>query len=230
MAKKIYIPEMDSLKKNIENLKSEKENTVTNKEIVVLEKKFCPIIQLTNSDEINLFLQNEFYQYKNLQQRTALELGRILERVFEKLKDFDGQTTYCKFLEIVGINRMTALRYRNRAKLYDSLNEDKRTMVLFMRDDFIAKLKALNDDEAIISFIHDGASMKDLQEWIEEDERKKLEEKKIKQDFEILPAISFAEYKQVIINNFDNLEHLEKEKQRQVEKHLKKIAKILKGE
>lgn len=121
---------------------------------------------------------------------------------------------------------MTALRYRRRAKLYDSVQEDSRKLVLLFRDDFIAKLYALNDLEGVVSFIDDGATVQDLEEWILEENKNKV----VVSDTPSAIQFSFSAYKENIFNNFNNIEKLSYDKQVEVEKYLKKIDKILKGE
>lgn len=216
--------DLSTLKNKLEILETTKEE---NKEssLTLLQPGDLPVIELTNSEEINIFLQNKYFEYINLAQTTSLSYGRLLEDVFEKLKDFDGEITYCKFLDIIGTNRMTALRYRRRVKLYDAVDDTYKKNILMMRDDYIAKLYQLNDIEGVISFINDGATKEDLDEWIKEGKEAKKEKILLESN-----KISFSTYKENIFKNFSKIETLTYDKQIEVERYLKKIDKILKGE
>lgn len=217
--------DLSTLKSKLETLETQEE--VKESSLVLLQQGDLPVVELTDSEEINAFLQNKYFEYINLAQGAALKYGRLLENVFQKLKEFDGEITYCKFLNMIGTNRMTALRYRRRAKLFDSIQGEYKKIALLFRDDFIAKIYALNDFEGVVSFINDGATKEDLEEWIAEVSEEKKEIRKT------LPEpiqISFSVYKEDIFNNFNKIETLDYDKQIEVEKYLKKIDKILKGE
>ncbi|EFS20909.1 hypothetical protein FSBG_00406 [Fusobacterium gonidiaformans 3-1-5R] len=219
--------DLSKLKSKLEVLKIESEGKENFLDLI--KKEDIPEVELTDSRELNIFLQQQYLIFLNLAQNSALSFGRLLENVFQKLKELDGEVTYCKFLNLIGTNRMTALRYRRRVKLYDSVDDNRKKEILLMRDDFIARLYQLNDIEGVISYINDGAKKEDLEEWIAEIASEKKVSALVPEE-ESKPMITFSSYKDDIISNFSKIETLSREKQEEVEKYLKKINKILQGE
>lgn len=219
--------DLSKLKSKLEVLKIESEGKENF--LYLIKKEDIPEIELTDSRELNTFLQEQYLIFMNLAQNSALSVGRLLENVFQKLKELDGEVTYCKFLNLIGTNRMTALRYRRRVKLYDSVDDNRKKEILLMRDDFIAKLYQLNDIEGVISYINDGAKKEDLEEWIAEIASEKNTSVLLPEESTPIQIV-FSSYKEDIISNFSKIETLPREKQVEVEKYLKKINKILQGE
>ena len=92
-------------------LKDEKK-PISKKEKLELIKNIS--INLSDSEEENLFLESKTKEALNIQANASLELGRVFSEVAEKIED----RTYCNWLEIIGFNRTTAFRHRRRHELF----------------------------------------------------------------------------------------------------------------
>lgn len=172
--------DLESLKGQIKKI--EKKQVENNLEISFEEKKFfsikdVPKIELSDDEEINIFLTQEYVNFLNLGSFSALGFGKLFEKVAEKLQEIDGEITYCKFLELIGTNRMTALRYRRRYKLYEAVKGENKKLVLTLRDDLIAKLYATKDFLGVAGYIEDGATKEDLEDFVLETKTKLESEK-----------------------------------------------------
>ena len=82
------------------------------------------IFQITGDDEVNSFLKEKSLEVLNLQARTSLTLGKIFSEVELRLAGNRYTGCYVKWLEFNGFNKMTALRHRNRYKLYTLCSDD----------------------------------------------------------------------------------------------------------
>lgn len=220
--------DLESLKGQIKKI--EKKQVENNLEISFEEKKFfsikdVPKIELSDDEEINIFLTQEYVNFLNLGSFSALGFGKLFEKVAEKLQEIDGEITYCKFLELIGTNRMTALRYRRRYKLYEAVKGENKKLVLTLRDDLIAKLYATKDFLGVAGYIEDGATKEDLEDFVLET-KTKLESEK---DSNFPKIFDFNYFKTSIFNEkFESkIEKLNKEKKAEVERYFKKIESIL---
>ena len=118
------------------------------------------IFKITSDEEINNFLKEKSLEVLNLQARASLTLGKIFTEVEEKLSGNRYTGCYVKWLELNGFNKMTALRHRNRYKLYALCDND-------FSKEVIAKLpyRQINDicknenPKAIISTIERDGSI-----------------------------------------------------------------------
>lgn len=177
------------------------------------------VFQITNDNEVNNFLKEKSLEVLNLQARTSLTLGKIFTEVELKLAGNRYTGCYVKWLECNGFNKMTALRHKNRYKLYTLCLDD-------FSKEVIAKLpyRQINDlckndnPVAIIRIIEKDRSIDILNNLT-------------------LDSISFQDKTEVIdfdFNNFFNhipkketLEKLPIDKQKTLLNLFKKIDKIL---
>lgn len=218
---------LNSLKNEIKKMEEKKETlpapSVTTETTLFQTSDFPEFPNLTEDGNINIFLKNKYIEWRNLGASTTLSLGKLYEEVAEKVKELDGEIPYCKFLDLIGTNRMTALRYRRRYKLYTKVKEEQKKFVLCLRDDLIAKISSYSDFDFIIEFINEGTSKEELQKLIEEDSdevQKTKEEIIVLEDFDIFNNNFFASF-------HEKIEVLSLEKKREIKKYYKKIEKIL---
>ena len=98
------------------NVKKEEEQNYKIDSIVNLDL----IRDLTDDKEIADMLISKTTSLINLQIKNAISLGEIFTSVFDKLSKsgskYDG--LYEKWLQVNGVNKKTALRYRKRYELY----------------------------------------------------------------------------------------------------------------
>jgi len=100
-----------------------KENEITND--VLLPSQIEVEFKLSENNELNSYLITKSQELLGVQINARLHLGRIFQEVFDKLAGSPHDGVYVKWLEINGFNKMTALRHRNRFKLYKMMPTDK---------------------------------------------------------------------------------------------------------
>ena len=192
---------------------SEKENKIKTIEII----KNIAKIDFSKSEEENEFLEVKTKEILNLQANASIQLGRIFKEVSEKIQE---DMTYCQWLDLIGFNRMTALRHKRRFELFENTNNDIAKEIVgsltFREIEQIYKnlqenLIYLNTSNSIIEF----KSILKEKNLIEKKEVKKEIETNI--NFEI-----FNDIKEKILN-------VDKKKKEEIEKLLLKIEKLLKS-
>ncbi|MCQ8213387.1 hypothetical protein NON08_12835 [Cetobacterium somerae] len=192
---------------------SEKENKIKTLEII----KNIAKIDFSKSEEENEFLEVKTKEILNLQANASIQLGRIFKEVSEKIQE---DMTYCQWLDLIGFNRMTALRHKRRFELFENTNNDIAKEIVgsltFREIEQIYKnlqenLIYLNTSNSIIEF----KSILKEKNLIEKKEVKKEIETNI--NFEI-----FNDIKEKILN-------VDKKKKEEIEKLLLKIEKLLKS-
>jgi len=88
-------------------------------------------IEYTDDKKINDYLNTKNKDIQKLHTTARLVLGKIFEEVNEKLAGNNRHNgLYIKWLESNGFNRMTALRHRNRYKLYQAVTTEKAKAVV----------------------------------------------------------------------------------------------------
>lgn len=179
------------------------------------------VFKLTLDNEVNDFLKEKSLEVLNLQAQTSLTLGKIFTEVELKLSGNRYTGCYVKWLELNGYNKMTALRHRNRYKLYSLCSND-------FSKEIIAKLAYAKIDK-----ICKTPNPKEIIENLEKDNSiDYLEEIFSEKKAIILEDNDILNYD---INNFvnhfpkkENFNKLPLEKQKMVVNLLKKIDKIFK--
>jgi hypothetical protein len=109
--------------KVISNKVLPKENIVSN-ENELLPSQIEVDFELSDSKELNSYLITKSQELLGVQINARLHLGRIFQDVFHKLSGSPHNGVYVKWLEINGFNKMTALRHKNRYKLYKIMPTD----------------------------------------------------------------------------------------------------------
>ena len=118
--------DLTELKKELNEVKknNESKNEIVQKS--VLDINNYQYINFTDDPEIDDFLNDKSFKILDLAAASSILLGSIFIEVQEYLADkVNSDTTYIKWLESNGFNRMTALRYKKRAEIYNSLKSSR---------------------------------------------------------------------------------------------------------
>lgn len=176
---------------------------------------------LTDDNELNDFLKEKSLEVLNLQAHTSLELGKIFTEVESKLSGNRYTGCYVKWLETNGYNKMTALRHRNRYKLYSLCSTD-------FSKEAIAKLSYKKIDEILKS-----ENSQDIILKLEKTNDTDILNKSLIIESETTP-MKFEDNDNFYLDNFLNhlpkketLENLPLKKKKTLITLLKKIDKIL---
>lgn len=116
----------NNLKKNDKfkgnnSLPNKKENIIDNE---LLPNKIEVSFELSDNHELNNYLIFKSQELLGVQLNARLHLGRIFQDVFDKLAGSPHNGLYVQWLGINGFNKMTALRHRNRYKIYKEMKLD----------------------------------------------------------------------------------------------------------
>ena len=114
---------LKKVKNSISNKVLPKENIISN-ENELLPSQIEVNFELSDSKELNSYLITKSQELLGVQINARLHLGRIFQDVFHKLSGSPHNGVYVKWLEINGFNKMTALRHKNRYKLYKMMPTD----------------------------------------------------------------------------------------------------------
>ncbi len=177
---------------------------------IVIKNKF--VDEGLKQEELE-FLNEKSLELFSIQANAKLNLGKVFTEVYEKIS-VDG--IYVKWLEYNGFNKMTALRHRNRYKVYNLVkNKECRTQIAVLPQKYIKiiledeeHIKKLNNEgniylETIIAgnnLLPQNNSKKELYEEVEynnlinsfrldESKLRSLEEKKKQKVFKILSEL-----------------------------------------
>lgn len=207
------------------NLLPAKDDSIFSNEIIENELNFKEIFELTDDIEINKFLIEKSTELYKLHSKTALELGKIFVDVEEKLSgsnQYDG--VYTKWLDKNGFNKMTALRYKRRYRLFEQLETVVGKNILMtlpqkMIDEL--SLKPEEDIKKYLKLLDEGKNKQELQMIMEN----KIEVVQIASmvDFDFSKEYEKINDKLKKIS-FDNLDNKKKET---LEKDIQRIEKIL---
>ncbi|MDD7411473.1 hypothetical protein [Fusobacterium gastrosuis] len=117
-----------------------------------IKKKFL-IFEEETEEEI-AFLEKETLSLLNLQQTNILELGKIINSVFEKFASQGSKNgTYTKWLKLANINNKTAIRYRKKFLIFQKL--EVKEQILLINN----KILDLFDVEVISKKLNAGESI-----------------------------------------------------------------------
>lgn len=207
------------------NLLPAKDDSIFSNEIIENELNFKEIFELTDDMEINKFLIEKSTELYKLHSKTALELGKIFVDVEEKLSgsnQYDG--VYTKWLEKNGFNKMTALRYKRRYRLFEHLETViGKNILMTLPQKMIDEISSKPEEEIkkYLKFLDEGKNKQELQMVMEN----KIE---VVQIASILDFDFSKEYEKISNKlksiSFDNLDNKKKET---LEKDIQRIEKIL---
>ena len=192
---------------------SEKENKVKTLEII----KNIAKIDFSKSEEENEFLEVKTKEILNLQANASIQLGRIFKEVSEKIQE---DMTYCQWLDLIGFNRMTALRHKRRFELFENTNNDiaKEIVGSLTFREIEQIYKNLQENLIYLNTSNNVIEFKNILK-----EKNLIEKKEVKKEIETnINFEIFNDIKEKILN-------VDKKKKEEIEKLLLKIEKLLKN-
>ena len=206
-------------------LKEIKKNNDNKNEIVqksVLDINNYQYINFTDDPEIDDFLNDKSFKILDLAAGTSIFLGSIFIEVQEYLADKgNSDTTYIKWLESNGFNRMTALRYKKRAEIYNSLKSSKaKYFIGITSQKIIDEIFKYEDREEILYYLEEINNYDEIENFLKKDVVLEIEDKTEKENIEIKERIKKLSLK--------NIEKLDAEKQKQIDNLLQQIEELLK--
>lgn len=194
------------------------------KEVVEKEKKSETLeiiknivkIDFCDSKEENEFLEIKTKEILNLQANASIQLGKIFKEVSEKIQE---DMTYCQWLELVGFNRMTALRHRRRFELFESANTDIAKEIVGSLT-FREIEKIYKNLEENLTYLNVSNGVLDFKNFLKEENLIKSEESRK----ELGVNINFE-----IFNNIkEKIKYVDDKRKEEIEKLLLKIERLLK--
>lgn len=195
------------------------------KEVVEKEKKSETLeiiknivkIDFCDSKEENEFLEIKTKEILNLQANASIQLGKIFKEVSEKIQE---DMTYCQWLELVGFNRMTALRHRRRFELFESANTDIAKEIVGSLT-FREIEKIYKNLEENLTYLNASNGVLDFKNFLKEENLIKSEESRK----ELGVNINFE-----IFNNIkEKIQYVDDKRKEEIEKLLLKIERLLKN-
>ena len=206
-------------------LKEIKKNNDNKNEIVqksVLDINNYQYINFTDDPEIDDFLNDKSFKILDSAAGTSIFLGSIFIEVQEYLADKgNSDTTYIKWLESNGFNRMTALRYKKRAEIYNSLKSSKaKYFIGITSQKIIDEIFKYEDREEILYYLEEINNYDEIENFLKKDVVLEIEDKIEKENIEIKERIKKLSLK--------NIEKLDTEKQKQIDNLLQQIEELLK--
>lgn len=148
-------------------------NGLLNNEII--ENLKIEYVGYTENKVINHFLATKKLEIKKINAQTFLTVGKIFQEVKDKVggaNQYDG--VYVKWLSDVGSNKMTALRMRNRYKLYNVCKtEVGKITVISLSNVLIQGIAQTKGDirYEILRAIDSGATREEIAELLEIEEQ-----------------------------------------------------------
>lgn len=126
-----------------------------------------------------------------------------------------------KWLESNGFNRMTALRYKKRAEIYNSLKSSRAKYFIGVTSQrIIDEISKYEDRKEILYYLEEMNNYDEIENFLKKDVVLEIEEKTEKENIEIKERIKKLPLK--------NIERLDNEKKNQVNELVQKIEEILK--
>ncbi|MGL4803199.1 MAG: hypothetical protein ACRC18_13130 [Cetobacterium sp.] len=184
--------------------------------------------ELTTDEKIiDLLLKSSIDIFK-VQSKNVIELGKIFKNVFDELGGEGSKYVglYEKWLIVNNISKSTALRYRKRYELYNSVTLDKKNIILLLSQKYIDLIYLEENKNRIIELINKGANKKEIVELIDNQEiiiPISEKTKEVVKEFDYVPK--FIKFSSEVDNK---IKELDEKKKRDLQKYLKKIEELLK--
>lgn len=180
------------------------------------------IRDLTDDKEITDMLISKTTSLINLQIKNAISLGEIFTSVFDKLSKsgskYDG--LYEKWLQLNGVNKKTALRYRKRYELYSLVNNKE--SIAIMPQKYIDMLYSEEDRSEYINIINSGATYEEVMNRLKD---KTIVSERI--EYTDIVDFDFRNYNTLFIDIDKKVERLREKEKKELQKYLMKIQEIL---
>ncbi|MEG0069562.1 hypothetical protein [Cetobacterium sp.] len=172
------------------------------------------------------FLRENTIKIFSIQSKCVIELGKVLSDVYETLaKTGSKDGVYTKWLEISGVSPRTALNYRKRYSLYESVNEDGKIFVSKIPQKLVDLVCVSETKEEYIAKINEGISRIELEKEIEYAIEKKASASLPK--VQVIEEFDFCQYIEIFKEIDSKVKSLEDNKRLEVKKYLDKVIKLL---
>lgn len=207
---------LDDFKKEISLTKKKEENWV--------DLKDFEYISYTNNHEVDDFLNEKSFMLINFIGKSNIFLGNIFLEVQNYLNENSiEETTYCNWLERNGFNRMTALRYKKRAEIYNSLSsENSKKIIALLNQKTIEEIYKFNDRQGILTYLEKINGVSEIESYL----NNALTLRRDEAEVEII-EVDNLDLENRVRKLSTSIENLEPKKQKQIDSLLKKIEKIM---
>lgn len=214
----IDLSELKNELKEIKKKNNNEKNQIAEKPIFDIDN--YTYINFTNDPEVDDFLNDNSFKILNLAAGTNILLGTIFIEVQDYLSNLENaDATYIKWLESNGFNRMTALRYKKRAEIYNSLNSSKaKYFIGITSQKIIDEISKFENRDEIIETLENMENFDEIEAFLKKDIIE-IEEKVEKENIEIKQRIKKLPLK--------NIEKLDNEKQDKINNLVSQIEEIL---
>ncbi|EEU32855.1 hypothetical protein HMPREF0946_00928 [Fusobacterium vincentii 3_1_36A2] len=214
----IDLSELKNELKEIKKKNNNEKNQIVEKPIFDIDN--YTYINFTNDPEVDDFLNDNSFKILNLAAGTNILLGTIFIEVQDYLSNLENaDATYIKWLESNGFNRMTALRYKKRAEIYNSLNSSKaKYFIGITSQKIIDEISKFENRDEIIETLENMENFDEIEAFLKKDIIE-IEEKVEKENIEIKQRIKKLPLK--------NIEKLDNEKQDKINNLVSQIEEIL---
>lgn len=151
---------LDDFKKEISLTKKKEENLV--------DLKDFEYISYTNNHEVDDFLNEKSFMLINFIGKSNIFLGNIFLEVQNYLNENSiEEAIYCDWLERNGFNRMTALQYKKRAEIYNSLSsENSKKIIALLNQKTIEEIYKFNDRQAILTYLEKINGVSEIESYL----------------------------------------------------------------
>lgn len=207
---------LDDFKKEISLTKKKNEN--------LIDLKDFEYISYTNNNEVDDFLNEKSFMLINFIGKSNIFLGNIFLEVQNYLNDNSiEETTYCDWLERNGFNRMTALRYKKRAEIYNSLiSENSKKFMALVNQRIIDEIYKFYDRQMILNYLEKIDNISEIESYL----NNALILKKDEEEMKVI-EVDNLDLENRVRKLSISIENFEPKKQKQIDSLLKKIEKIM---
>ena len=165
----IDLSELKNELKEIKKKNNNEKNQIVEKPIFDIDN--YTYINFTNDPEVDDFLNDNSFKILNLAAGTNILLGTIFIEVQDYLSNLENaDATYIKWLESNGFNRMTALRYKKRAEIYNSLNSSKaKYFIGITSQKIIDEISKFENRDEIIETLENMENFDEIEAFLKKD-------------------------------------------------------------
>lgn len=157
---------MNEINKQLQTVITKKNDLVNNNIIKFDREEFKNL-----SSETIDYLEASAFDILNISAKSQLQLGRKFQEIFETLgKQGVEEGVYTKYILFLGYSDRTVLRYRNRWKLYNMIeNKNNRGIISIIPIVYIDKI--LKDYEKYKETLEQNITLEDLRKKVDENKK-----------------------------------------------------------
>lgn len=157
---------MNEINKQLQTVITKKNDLVNNNIIKFDRDEFKNL-----SSETIDYLEASAFDILNISAKSQLQLGRKFQEIFETLgKQGVEEVVYTKYILFLGYSDRTVLRYRNRWKLYNMIeNKNNRGIISIIPIVYVDKI--LKDYEKYKETLEQDITLEDLRKKVDENKK-----------------------------------------------------------